>query len=149
MWATPEVRQRIANMLTHGASAAQIGSVFRVTRNAVIGIVSRDASLKAIGFARSPGQRKDGQPKRQRREVSPRYRLPFEVPPPPARPVITGTPHCVGLPMASLRPNQCKFSVNDAGPHETHLFCAMPSDGAWCPHHRRLVYRPAEKRKAA
>ena len=54
---TPERKAKIAGWLKEGLSAGEIVGRLdvKVSRNAVIGIVTRDAGLKAIGFVRSRG----------------------------------------------------------------------------------------------
>lgn len=52
-----DFRDRVAEMLPTGMSAAQIGAALGVSKGSIIGLVSRDERLKAIGFASSPGPR--------------------------------------------------------------------------------------------
>lgn len=53
----------VADLLKAGKSASEIGKAIGVTRNAIVGIVSRDAILAAIGFARSANRDKARKPR--------------------------------------------------------------------------------------
>lgn len=55
---TPTVDANVGDMLREGKTAKEIGDALGVSRNSVIGRVSRSKELKAIGFSRSPGQHK-------------------------------------------------------------------------------------------
>jgi len=59
-WSVVE-RGQIARMLKQEMSASEIAAHFRVSRNAIIGIVHRDQKLKAIGFAKARGPLTDAQ----------------------------------------------------------------------------------------
>lgn len=147
---TQAERDLIAKCLREGESANEIGARIGRSRNAVIGVVHRDKGLKAIGFARRPGDQV-GCGKHQRngtrpvRRQQPRQVAPRSIPRPSAkstREPKQSEPQLAGRPQASLRANQCQYAVNDAGRGETHLFCGLPSDGMWCEFHRGLVYQP-------
>ena len=51
-----KARERVGQLLREGLTAREIGIEMRVSRNAIIGIVGRDKTLSAIGFARSKGR---------------------------------------------------------------------------------------------
>lgn len=78
---TAEEKAKVAELMKGGLSGARIGAIFGVTRNAVIGLVARDATLKAIGlrgqrFGGLSGTRKpptDEQTKEKRRKKSKAY----------------------------------------------------------------------------
>lgn len=53
---TQEAKAHVAKLLVQGFTASKIGASMGLTRNAIIGIVARDAGLNAIGLTR-PGQR--------------------------------------------------------------------------------------------
>lgn len=58
---TDEEKQVIADLLKKNYSASQIGAAVGKTRNSIIGIVTRDETLRNIGFSRKtkpPEQRK-------------------------------------------------------------------------------------------
>ncbi|MGX8008314.1 GcrA family cell cycle regulator [Mesorhizobium sp. ORM8.1] len=69
----------IAAWLKEGLSASRIAGRFSalrgapVSRNAIIGIVHRNAGLRAIGFANPKGGRAGGRPRKDAR-ISPRRR---------------------------------------------------------------------------
>lgn len=48
---TDEAKARVAELLAQGKSASAIGKSLGVTRNAIVGIVHRDAGLKYLGLA--------------------------------------------------------------------------------------------------
>ena len=56
---TPARDAKVAEMLRDGKTAKEIGEELGLSRNAIIGRVTRSDELKAIGFSRSPGQHKD------------------------------------------------------------------------------------------
>lgn len=47
---TEDDKARLAMLLRAGRSAGQIAPLFKRSRNAIISMVNRDKSLKAIGF---------------------------------------------------------------------------------------------------
>lgn len=134
-----EHRDIIAQRLLEGDTAAKIGALFGKSKNAIIGIVQRDGSLRAIGFKH--GSNGGGLRKGQKR--TPRAKT---VPVGPVQGAPLPEPlserHVAGLPMAALASQQCRFPVNDAEKGEIHLFCGSPSKGPWCEYHRSLVYQP-------
>ena len=63
----------IAGMLRDGASASQIAAHFEGrSRNAIVGIVQRNARLKAIGFRNKPNGHRGGRPKKAGTVMPPR-----------------------------------------------------------------------------
>lgn len=151
---TPEEKQRVAGMLREGLSAGKIAPHFDRTRNAVIGLVHRDAVLREIGFARkgntgkaaSRGLRRANDAKPGRVIKHAIITAPSEIKPIPVAPIRAAERHLAGVPMRALGAHQCKFAVNNAAVGETHLFCGSKTDGgAWCQFHRGLVYRPYEQ----
>lgn len=158
---TPEQDSRLSDLLRGGMSASQIGAEMGVSRSAIVGRVSRNKELKAIGFARAPGwpgQRvetlkkrksrakpaselrvhKPAQPRRRIKVVSPS--ILFE--PAPSKPLpepafVPGERLTVGRPIHMLGYSECRWAVNDAEKGELHLFCGAPSEGPWCECHRR------------
>ena len=54
---TPDKKDQVAELLRQGHSASHIARQFPdATRNAIIGLVHRDKTLMAVGFARSIGR---------------------------------------------------------------------------------------------
>lgn len=160
---TPEQDARLEEFMREGMSASQIGALFGVSRNAVIGRVHRNKKLKEIGLSHPPGNpgkrvealkkrksrakpasellrlpRPKPQPKRRVKVVSPS--ILFE--PVPSKPLpepvfIAGERLTVGRPLYLLGLNECQWAVNDADKGDLHLFCGAPSEGPWCECHRR------------
>lgn len=140
---TDAERDLIALRLSEACSASVIGAEIGVSRNAIIGLVSRDARLRQIGF-QSPQARH-----RTKIRATSKPRAPRAVRQ-PSIPTIVAVPTFLDLPMSELRHGQCKFAVNDAPPGETHLFCGSDTGGgSWCPYHQSVVYKPPKQRKKA
>jgi len=154
-WATEEVRDQIAVMLEEGATGAQIGKRFGVTRNAAIGVIHRDKRLKAIGFKRAPSEHSGTMAARAERisvashrkknirgGVISKTRLKVVPTPPivevfdaiPDVPGKFGAPHVAGVDLMLLTEHRCKWPINDGGPF---LFCgeAKKSDRPYCAFH--------------
>jgi GcrA cell cycle regulator len=84
---TSDEIDKIATLLRDGLSASRIAEAIGVTRhetvsrNAIIGVVRRNPTLKAIGFSRSKGGQSGGRPRKDRmsstsKPKSPKVRLP-------------------------------------------------------------------------
>lgn len=158
-WATKEVREELKVMLADGRTAREMADRYGVSRNAVIGIVSRDKALKEVGFALKPGwngsmagktTRKSNPtpslPRASRKGVRggkiSLNRLKVAPTPPivemfdgvPDTPGRFGAPHVAGIDLMMLTECRCKWPLNDGGPF---LFCgeAKKSDGAYCAFH--------------
>jgi hypothetical protein len=159
---TQEEVDAIANWLVDDLSAGEIARRLsdrrrcHVSRSAIIGIVHRNKRLKAIGLSRDSGGQKK-QPmrasniggKKEGRAFG-HLGVPVVV---KARLVDDGvTPHVYDgaarhVPLAELKPKECRWPVNHAAQGEPHLFCGMPSEhDVYCPHHRR---RAAGEARAA
>lgn len=154
---TPSEVDLIGRLLADGLSAAQIADRLScdrrttVTRNAIIGVVMRNAALAAIGFARKQGDSRKSVPAAQRlhagnirgkkegRAFDPGFTAP--APRAIADEIAPGAydEAAQRLPLDALKPSDCRFPVNHAGMGEMHLFCAAPRDGVrpYCPHHCR------------
>ncbi|MGE0425279.1 MAG: GcrA family cell cycle regulator [Reyranellaceae bacterium] len=159
---------QIAQWLRDGLSSSEIARRMTaerhatVSRNAIIGLVSRDSRLKAIGFARAKsGPKKGRRPspgkpsppsvkparqnlhagniagKKEGRKLDAGYAAPKPKPQADGRSpyVYDATSH--HPPLVELSPRDCRFPVNDAKPGELHLFCGMPAApaGPYCRHH--------------
>lgn len=61
---TAEAKATVAERLRAGDSAAKIGALVGVSRNAITGLLARDKDLAAIGFARKGISRNGGKTKR-------------------------------------------------------------------------------------
>lgn len=122
------MKERVRGYLAEGLSASQIGRHFGVSRSAIVGLVHRNPVLRATGFKRAPSQ-KYLKPKTVKRTVVVRRASNivnlFKDPQP-----------VEGYPIYELRPNQCRWPVNDAAVGETHLFCGDEvSNKCYCPKH--------------
>lgn len=139
-WADDEI-ETVAVLLKEGLSASQIGAKVGKTRNAIIGVVGRNAKLKAIGFSRAPFRPKPSTngvrvPKSEPKVVRPNVRSK------PLRLREDMALHTVGRPLMDVHGKRCRFPVAES---DQHLFCGAHSQrGIWCEHHRRIVYRPAK-----
>lgn len=143
-------RAAIGGWLMDGLSASRIAREFcqkfrYVSRNAIIGVIHRDADLSRIGFAakrpgpaaRSPKIR-DPNPK-----ALPAPPKAFPLPEP--KPFVNFAAYDAGsrrLPLVDLDRHDCRFAVNDAAPGEEHLFCghAIAPGSAYCPHHTARAF---------
>jgi GcrA cell cycle regulator len=145
----PETIELIADLLRKKWSAAQIGAQIGRTRNAVISIVHRNATLREIGFGLKPTRRYDKAPPRARVErlASPRAiparskwidRTPLEQPEP------------FKLKLEDLPSvGACKFPIGDPRA-EDFGFCGHASgESVYCPFHMRLAYTPTARQQAA
>lgn len=146
-------RNQIADMLRAEKTARQIAAHFGVSRNAIIGLVSRDKTLREIGFAHSPGPQNTGRKRdlsiaakrrrgfaRGRKEALVRLEA---IPTPsiadlldavPDTPGLFGAPHVAGMDLMMLNEHRCKWPINDGG---LFLFCgeAKKSDRPYCAFH--------------
>lgn len=154
---TPERKQMVKEMLIEGLTAKQMADRLGngITRNAVIGFVSRNPDLKAIGFKRAPSEHSGTMAARaerisvaaQRKKnirggVISKTRLKVVPTPPivevfdaiPDVPGRFGAPHVAGIDLMMLTEHRCKWPINDGGPF---LFCgeAKKSDRPYCAFH--------------
>jgi hypothetical protein len=148
-------RADVAELLRAGKSAGEIAAKWRLTRNAVIGRVSRDKMLSEIGLrggqgggarikqSRYPGVMSD--PKRKPANAVNTLMVAMAREGRPAERVRPAAPTkfaCRSVPLMDLNRGDCKWPVNNAARGEMHLFCGIPADGPYCAaHHRRSVDR--------
>lgn len=147
---TPEMDAKVLKMLRDKCTARQIGAALGLTKNAVIGRVSRSKELAAIGFHRKPGTAKAEKPKpRLVIHVSPSlFNEPMKVKAPPI--IVTGGPATVGRPIYLLGGCQCRWAVNEAERGELHLFCGAAADGPYCAEHtQKSIGRGTEGERTA
>lgn len=134
----------IQSIWSDGMSAAQIAAHFQgATRRAVIGMYDRWRDDLAKTPLRAPTRQTNvvRVPLEPRRRAKPRAPAPVFKAPPKAKFVRSDEQQLAGVPMVMLRAHRCKFAVNEAEVGETHLFCGLPADGAFCTHHHGRVYR--------
>ena len=132
-------RNQIADMLRAEKTARQIAAHFGVSRNAIIGLVSRDKTLREIGFAHSPGPQntakkrdlsiaakrrrgavRGGKEALVRLEIIPTPSIADLLDAVPDTPGLFGAPQVAGMPLIMLTDCRCKWPLNDGGPF---LFC--------------------------
>jgi GcrA cell cycle regulator len=144
---TDEEHALLVEHARDGKSAAAIAKILGRSRSAVIGRVYRH-SIKLHGN----GQRGPAKPKQEAvppkaqhlhpgniaRKKESRAFDPGEVSPITVAPTVF---ECRSIPLADLKPGECKWPVNDAPNGEQHLFCGNPSDtGVYCrPHYGRSI----------
>ena len=144
---TPELDARVAGLLRAEKTASQIGAELGVSRNAVIGRVTRCKMLREIGFARGPRCHylpsvisRSGEKKKARRAPgNGLLLLPEPVIPKPA----FVAPHHAGVSLMDLGPRHCRFCIND--PEQganAHLFCGEETEpgSPWCAYHETIVW---------
>lgn len=149
---TEERVKTLKAMRIDGVTAGQIGKTFGISKSAVLG------KMRRLGLAKKSERPTLAQMPREAkakptvdRPVKVNLRLPGAIPLAAFReralrefvePYSPGQRHTVGIPMALLGYNQCRFEVASPSKNEGYLFCGAPSDGSWCEAHRRIVYQP-------
>jgi hypothetical protein len=141
LWSAAD-KDKIAALLVQGLSASQIAAKFDgVGRGAIIGVIHRDARLKAIGLAKRPGFDK---PQATTAPVVKRARAPrlakpqFVTRPEPAAPAP------LNLPLHELDSKQCKWPVNDVPKGGRFLFCGhgpRVEGSPYCAYHHSRARR--------
>jgi hypothetical protein len=164
---TPEELDAIAGWLNENCSAGRIAALMRargvnLTRNAIIGIVYRNKTLKRIGLkGRAPQQQKRSkiagvlaapkvkpQPKQHPMPVAiigPNVKMQAgRKPLDPVRPVRAAPVaprQRKPVPLLKLKPGQCKFPVEASKAVGWHLFCAKPAtEGSYCSQHHEICH---------
>jgi GcrA cell cycle regulator len=127
---TPAHIERAQAMWLAGRSAAAIGTALGVTRNAVIGKLSR------LGVVRS-GEAEAPVPAES---VPPRLRPPARGLPPGKVRLRAAEPAPTSDLMA-LQPHMCRWPIGEPG-EPGFGFCGRPAQGSFCPAHRRRAYQP-------
>jgi GcrA cell cycle regulator len=149
---TTERLERLKTGFEAGLSCREIAVDIGVSRNAVIGKLSRlNLTREQSGDARPPA-RKDAA-ERTRREPKPRqqYRLLQALyagsQPAPAHDPISNAHRCSLLELNEAR---CRWPINTPGAAD-FCFCGnTPVAGQpYCPGHNRLAYRPGSRQRVA
>lgn len=152
-------RLRAAGMLREGLSASQMGSRFALTRNAIIGRVSRDDALHAIGFKASPGPRIKSEARVPTTKLvrdhkpQPAHKFTHNPLPKKEKPlVIPAVIVCREITLMELQRGDCRWPTNTPEPFEGFLFCGSPVDEgrSYCPGHYLIsVGRGTESERSA
>jgi GcrA cell cycle regulator len=151
---TTERLERLKIGFEAGWSCREIAVDIGVSRNAVIGKLSRlNLTREANGEARPPARKKDAT-ERTRREPRPRqqYRLLQALYDDGSQPVPVDDPipgaHCCSL--FELTEARCRWPINTPGADD-FCFCGnTPAAGLpYCPGHSRLAYRPGSRQRVA
>ena len=138
----------VADAWTSRSTAGTLGKALGVTRNTISGIYDRHGKKAALKDKPLTGRMYKSEPKaaHMTRKQSPRPILrkmaaqPKPVVAAPVAPSAIIRPVELRIPLIDIGANQCKFAITEDLPH---LFCGAPSDGSWCPWHRRIVYQRA------
>ncbi|MGZ2475501.1 GcrA family cell cycle regulator [Sinorhizobium medicae] len=134
-------RDKVAEMLKKGLSAAKIGQAMGISRGAAIGRIFRNDRLRTL-MKRPP---KAASPRRWpvkkgARSTGKENPAPvLQLPPPPMRLV----------PLVELKRGDCHWpaSPHGAAPDQ-HLFCGAGTRKGekWCPYHQLIGYQPRAPR---
>lgn len=152
---TPELDNRIADLLRAKKTAAQIGAEMGVTRNAIIGRVQRCQMLRQIGFALKKGQNDIVYDKSMAASASNRRKTvrgghislnrlkSAPASPKPAPKMVPVQPQTDGVTLLECGDRRCKFCIND--PEQganAHLFCGEVTElgKSWCAWHEHIVW---------
>jgi GcrA cell cycle regulator len=147
---TEERLERLKNRFEAGLSCRQIAADIGVSRNAVIGKLSRLNLTRDTAVARLPLAR-NGAAKRPRAKAGPRLQYNmlqavYAEPLPDDEPV--NSEHCCSL--LELSNARCRWPINTPGA-EDFCFCGdTPVEGLpYCAGHTRLAYRAGSRQRVA
>jgi GcrA cell cycle regulator len=150
---TPERLELLKNRFEAGLSCREIACDIGVTRNAVIGKLSRlNLKRENDGDTRRP-PRKDAAAKGPRGKAVPRLqyqmlRALYAEPEPLGDDAPIHNEHTCSL--MELSAEKCRWPISNPGA-EDFCFCGnTPIDGLpYCPGHTRLAYRPGSRQRVA
>ena len=152
---TPEEKIRIAELLRQGDSGGQIAEKldFKISRNAIIGLVHRDEELRAIGFANPPFRSTATKPKKDKpllpghnKEnrftamvkggVIKKPSLPL--PRSKAAPIVSASIQPVGVPMLEIAACQCRYPLWKDNGAPDYFMCGATTalERFYCEGHR-------------
>ena len=152
VWNQDAVRE-VAKLLKDGMSATQIGQQLGISRNAVIGKVGREQTLRKIGFGWNKAHpfkgKRQARPKAVRQRDKPRagsrsmrQRAKALAPSWVEAQSTNEVFQVIGKPLLMLNANDCRWPVNDAHPNEPHLFCGVDAGvGEHYCRHQKISYR--------
>jgi GcrA cell cycle regulator len=148
---TTERLERLRNCFEAGLTCREIAVDIGVSRNAVIGKLSRlNLTREQSGEPRRParndaakGPRRESRPRQQYRLLRALYTGPQPATDEPIR-----SAHCCSL--LELSEARCRWPISTPGA-EDFCFCGnTPAEGLpYCPGHSRLAYRPGSRQRVA
>jgi GcrA cell cycle regulator len=140
---TPERIERLKSGFEAGLSCRQIADDIGVSRNAVIGKLSR-LQLTRQKAGEAPRPARQPAPKLQQQMLKSLY----AAPPPAADDAPIQSGH--GCSLFELSEQKCRWPISTPGA-EDFCFCGnTPVDGLpYCPGHTRLAYRPGSRYRVA
>jgi GcrA cell cycle regulator len=150
---TAERIELLKSRFEAGLTCREIADDIGVSRNAVIGKLSRLNLTRGKGGDPRRKPRKDAAPRAHRPRSTPRF--PYQVVPAvyaKPQPVIDDEPihndHCCSL--LELSEEKCRWPISTPGT-EDFCFCGnMPVEGLpYCAGHTRLAYRPGSRQRVA
>jgi GcrA cell cycle regulator len=150
-WTTERV-ELLKSRFEAGLSCREIADDIGVSRNAVIGKLSRlHLTRKASGDARRPARKDAAKGPRERTPPRLQYRMLQEVyaePQPAADDEPIHNEHCCSL--FELTAARCRWPISTPGA-EDFCFCGnTPVEGLpYCAGHTRLAYRPGSRQRVA
>jgi len=148
-WTTDRV-ERLKSCLDAGFSCAEIAREIGVTRNAVIGKISR-LKLSRVKDAMAARRERRLAPSMQRPRIVTQHQILMALraaPEPPARELAAGNGHRCSL--FELGQGQCRWPINEPGA-EDFCFCGdQPVAGLpYCAPHARMAYHTASRPRGA
>jgi GcrA cell cycle regulator len=149
---TTERLERLKRGFEAGLSCREIAADIGVSRNAVIGKLSRlNLTRDQSGDARPPARKDTAEGKRRESRPRQQYRLLqalYAGPPPETRDEPIANAHCCSL--MELDTARCRWPINAPGDAD-FCFCGnTPVAGLpYCPGHSRLAYQPGSRQRVA
>ena len=145
---TAERLELLKTRFEAGLSCRQIACEIGVSRNAVIGKLSR-LNLTRDGEERRPPRKRDAKGQRAKTGARQQYQMLkalYAEPPPDDEPIHNG--HCCSL--LELNEERCRWPISTPGLAD-FCFCGnTPLAGLpYCAGHTRLAYRPGSRQRVA
>jgi GcrA cell cycle regulator len=149
---TDERLELLKNCFAAGLSCRQIAGEIGVSRNAVIGKLSRLNLVRDDGREprRSTRQdaRKERRPKTESRRQYEMLKTVYEEPQPAAADEPIHSAHCCSL--LELSEQRCRWPISNPGAEDFRFCGNMPFQGLpYCAGHTRLAYRPGSRQRIA
>jgi GcrA cell cycle regulator len=140
---TPDRIDQLRRLFDAGYTCSQIAYEISVTRNAVIGKISR------LGLSRPKGATGERRPSAPRAKARPNQarilRMLRAEPEPPAEAEESSNGHRCSL--FDLSPQNCRWPIGRPGADDFGFCGSVPVEGLpYCPGHARMAYRSAAQR---